>query len=389
MTQLALIQAFPEFGFFIYRGEPLFHRADMLDRVRQTGGGLHEVEFCFAHRLGVNCALEPETPLNVMYRERALRLREEFDHLILMYSGGTDSHNILRTFLDNGIHLDEVQTRYPIALAERFHTEKPDASDPLSILFEYRHAAVPGLREVKQRSPRTKVTAVDTSDFYKHIDENWLDISLRYYRLNGGLFMAIHRYDEAVAHERITVDTMGGKRVGVIYGAEKPNLWVYRNKVYLIFHDTGRSGVDTFNFVGTPSYTPIMFYWGEPRITLKQGHVVKRAVESNPAAMAWVAAHDQTKFIPIHLLSGCPGLSSGLIYSTWDHRFQAGKHNDEAIAAALNPRIADLNRVKNRHVNSAFLRMNPADASKPRRPVIAFDSSHHCLGWLEPRSAAA
>jgi len=41
--------------------------------------------------------------LDQLYRERALMLREEYDYLILCFSGGIDSYNILQVFLENNI----------------------------------------------------------------------------------------------------------------------------------------------------------------------------------------------------------------------------------------------------------------------------------------------
>jgi hypothetical protein len=42
-------------------------------------------------------------PLKTLYKERAQQLRDNYDELILYYSGGSDSHNILHTFLQNNI----------------------------------------------------------------------------------------------------------------------------------------------------------------------------------------------------------------------------------------------------------------------------------------------
>ena len=43
-----------------------------------------------------------------LYKERAMQLREKYDHLSLSYSGGADSTNILQTFIKNNIRLDEI-----------------------------------------------------------------------------------------------------------------------------------------------------------------------------------------------------------------------------------------------------------------------------------------
>jgi hypothetical protein len=51
---------------------------------------------------------EPTESLEQLYLERALQLRETYDYLVLLYSAGSDSTNMLRVFLDNKIPLDHV-----------------------------------------------------------------------------------------------------------------------------------------------------------------------------------------------------------------------------------------------------------------------------------------
>ena len=52
--------------------------------------------------------VEPTEPLTEIYRARAQQLRDQYDYIVLMYSGGADSHNVLMSFLNNDIKLDEV-----------------------------------------------------------------------------------------------------------------------------------------------------------------------------------------------------------------------------------------------------------------------------------------
>jgi len=46
--------------------------------------------------------------LDFLYALRARQLREKYDYLVLYFSGGADSTNILKTFIDNNIFLDEI-----------------------------------------------------------------------------------------------------------------------------------------------------------------------------------------------------------------------------------------------------------------------------------------
>jgi hypothetical protein len=52
--------------------------------------------------------IEPTETLKELYIQRAKQLRKKYKTLILRFSGGADSYNILRTFVDNNIKLDVV-----------------------------------------------------------------------------------------------------------------------------------------------------------------------------------------------------------------------------------------------------------------------------------------
>lgn len=51
---------------------------------------------------------EPLESLDQLYIQRAQQIREKYDYLVLCYSGGIDSTQILETFYYNNIHIDEI-----------------------------------------------------------------------------------------------------------------------------------------------------------------------------------------------------------------------------------------------------------------------------------------
>ena len=58
---------------------------------------------------------EPQIDLDSLYRLRAQQIRNQYDYVIVMCSGGADSTNVIRSFLNNGIHVDEVVASAPIS----------------------------------------------------------------------------------------------------------------------------------------------------------------------------------------------------------------------------------------------------------------------------------
>ena len=55
-----------------------------------------------------NWTKEPTESILELYRQRAQQLRDQYDYIVLCYSGGADSDNVLRSFVDNDIRIDEV-----------------------------------------------------------------------------------------------------------------------------------------------------------------------------------------------------------------------------------------------------------------------------------------
>ena len=56
-----------------------------------------------------------------MYKRRAQQLRDQYDYLVLYFSGGADSINILHAFIDNDIFLDEILFQYPKEVEQIFN----------------------------------------------------------------------------------------------------------------------------------------------------------------------------------------------------------------------------------------------------------------------------
>jgi hypothetical protein len=89
-----------------------------------------------------NWKIEPTETLVELYRRRAQQIRNKYDHIVLFYSGGADSGNILNTFVDNDIPFEEVATYDYWSLDSRkdnyFHAEQVNVSYPRLKILQYR-----------------------------------------------------------------------------------------------------------------------------------------------------------------------------------------------------------------------------------------------------------
>lgn len=111
--------------------------------------------------LSLDLYKEPEESLQQLYKERAIQLRNDYDYLVLFYSGGYDSHNILETFMRNNIFLDEIVIANFIDTSDKKNLEL----EKINILahegrgFEVEKSAIPLANfYVNNFSPHTKIT---------------------------------------------------------------------------------------------------------------------------------------------------------------------------------------------------------------------------------------
>jgi hypothetical protein len=51
---------------------------------------------------------EPTESLWDLYKARARQIRNEYDYVVLWYSGGSDSHNMLDAWISAGLQIDEI-----------------------------------------------------------------------------------------------------------------------------------------------------------------------------------------------------------------------------------------------------------------------------------------
>ena len=93
-------------GYYTYKSLATVNKYEILlaaDNIEDVKYHFHDDFFS-----SFNWYQEPPQSIEYLYAERARQLRANYDYIILLYSGGADSHNILQTFVDNNIFLDEI-----------------------------------------------------------------------------------------------------------------------------------------------------------------------------------------------------------------------------------------------------------------------------------------
>lgn len=184
---------------------------------------------------------EPSQSLADLCKAEALRLRDSSEEVFLFYSGGSDSHYVLRTFLDNNIKIDRiimVKSGYRSADFEIDDYALPFVKK-LGVEFEVRYPDQKYYRDFYLVNPLTFPTQ---NEFWHH------------FRLNNHF----ENLKDSPKH-----------RVN-IFGKEKPKLVFEQDKWFTYFMDV--------EITNQPNQHN--FYIDNPIIYSKQCHMLKNAIEN-------------------------------------------------------------------------------------------------------------
>jgi len=273
-----------------------------------------------------NWTVEPDFTLDQLYDKRSRQLREMYDYIIISYSGGADSHNIVESFIRQGLHIDELIINTMEKGNSKFTILDPKIKNPENAASEHYLQTIPRLNEIKNRSPKTKITILDLTD---HLFTHWLsnnDASWILNKKEGLNPLNVTRFNYLHFNEvRKKFDK--DKKIAVILGIEKPRTFIHsNNKFYLRFTDRAA------NIVGIADYfkdyvnsTVEFFYWSPDScdILCKQAHIIKRWLEKDPINYSIWFHKNMTKHMYrlVH-----ERILRTLIYTTWDNTwFQCDK----------------------------------------------------------------
>ena len=254
---------------------------------KKTG---YEVEWIFNNDVygSIDWTVPIETSLFEIYRQRAQQLRDKYDYLMLYYSGGADSSTILRTFVENGIFLDEIVMQLPEPVRQSF--DPTDTSEG-NFYAELEYSAVPYLNKIKNKiHPNTVIRYQDFSKSGIELlkKDDWFDtVPLCTNITLSGVFRQIAQNTDY--HILNLYDT--GKSIAQILGIDKPLVYFDGSDYYSYFMDTSTyhyvSPVDFNNTaLSNGKYSTEFFYWTPdmPEIVVKQAQDIKRNCEMNPWA---------------------------------------------------------------------------------------------------------
>jgi len=267
--------------------------------------------------------------LDNLYKARAEQIRDSYDYLVLHYSGGSDSWNVLNTFLKNKIKLDYIVIKWPIQLMEKglYNPNRIDKT-ALNFVSEWDYVLKNDINWLKHNHPEIKIEVVDWLD---NLNQNFFNDNIiqsinlhRYYLSN------ILRFHGGSNIERDLLDK--GKKVASIFGVDKPLLVEKNNQCYFKFTDIP---VLSIHKVGYNNESLELFYWTPnfPVLGIQQAFALYqfyllnlherqkiKAFSTIPNIENWSIKDYSKKYEDEFQIA------KAVLYPEWDHsRFQAEK----------------------------------------------------------------
>ena len=259
-------------SYYTVRGQAFANKTLALLYANENKIPVSEVEWHFhdAEFNSVDWTIEPILSINELYAIRAKQLREKYDYLIVMCSGGPDSNNVVYSFLKNGIHIDEIIASAPLSGLSNW-VDDPTNKKTENVISETRLAQIPFLAEVEANYPQVKITINDYfEDILEYKDTDWLIRSTDYVHPT-----TVGRYNiEKFSHLRKLAETE--KKVGVIYGIDKPYLMFSNGEIRNVIGDYAVNvPVELEHF---ENFHTELFYFSHtlPELVVKQCHILVR-----------------------------------------------------------------------------------------------------------------
>ena len=222
---------------------------------------------------------EPQESLPELYRQRAQQLRDNYDYLVLFYSGGVDSTTILNAFIKNNIPIDEIYVFGAFQFEEKQYGKLGWDSSPGYYTREV-NQALPLIKKITENY-KVKITVYDWGQDIIEAS-NDLDWIWRAGTRFDPTCMVRSRFHKIIRKHNELVHK--GKRVGFVYGVDKPRLLRDNNSIYFAFLDIIMTlgAMPTNDILGEYWENDEYFYWTPNLLPVRNLHLRPPSPELGP-----------------------------------------------------------------------------------------------------------
>ena len=264
-----------KFGYYVVGDLKFYSKFDAILAEQRTG---HKLHWYFNEDVysAVDWGTEPIESLEELYRLRAQQIRDQYDYVILWYSSGADSANILNSFINNNIKIDELVSYVN-------YDATGDRDNHLN--GEIFNFAPEFVKQAQLAQPHLKYTMLDmlepTLTYFQQKDAkfDWMRGVNGHYSPNN-----LARHDMKLSRPEWRSMYNTGKKVAWVSGIDKP--WVSRinDQYYFRFIDlfVGPGASAAEQEQDRPWEFNELFYWSPdcPQLVVKQAHLIKNYISA-------------------------------------------------------------------------------------------------------------
>jgi hypothetical protein len=315
------------FGYYTVGEYKTYSKLDAILKQEQTG---QFPQWHFNDQVfeSFDWTVEPQESLPELYRQRAQQIRDSYDYLVLFYSGGADSTNVLQTFLNNDIKLDEI--------AQFYSLDGDNGDVDGNFNAEVIKVAIPWSLKLTEQHTYIKHRVIDQSHLIEQIYE--LPEIKHDFIFQQNTTISPNNFARAYLRKFVKdyADMIDkGIRVAFIWGAEKPRLSIVDGKYCVRFQDLVDNCVSPLLQQNDfPGWYDELFYWSPDfvRGLIKQAHIVRKGLHTLPVNDINFTADYQPFGSKDKLYLTNHGLHQ-LIYPGWDiSTFSVGKKRSPILS---------------------------------------------------------
>ena len=277
-----------------------------------------------AHDLG----LWRNLTLPQLYVQRARQLRQHYDHVAVLFSGGWDSRNILDTFEKENLHVDAIVV---YVIPELENSTLANDTSANNWYGEIKYHALPYAREFCKRNPRTKLIEVEwVAETAKAFADP--DTLLKESRPKPGFYFG---RSIAISRNAELIKSLGNKKGCLIAGMDKPCI-IHKD----LTNAQGFFPEGILRFLSYPTKSVGFqdnqiweaFYWTPdlPELAIRGWYELLRLCRRDPiVAAAHNTANDVAERFKLKMSNYVQDTMRGMLYKQFDIRaWQAAKQNE-------------------------------------------------------------
>lgn len=236
------------------------------------------VQWDFHSQLYQSHAFRPrlDIPVTELYRLRAQQIRDQYDYIILGYSGGADSDQMLQSFVTNHIHVDEVWCDWPHLLVDKAGWRWDGTNAAHNIHMEYLTCVKPTLKWLTDHHPEIHIHCSDSFAELSLIESD-SDITTL---IGPAPYTGIQRY-KYINRYASTLQSQG-KKVAIVIGIDKCFPAKRGHDIGFEFRDVATFVKSQTTDIDTVIYE--YFFWTPrmPEIVITQAHQIWDILKINP-----------------------------------------------------------------------------------------------------------